>query len=139
MRRTRADGVAVWFWPRGDANVPPEVRGVPMTEGAGGGLLGGIVGSVAGSGARVMEPNAVWGLPEAEFPPNNCDASHFNAHMMIFDLTFCVCRTFDLNLTLAHSYMFQGDWAGSIWPISGCALTSCATCESLYEEEMLLD
>jgi len=44
-----------------------------------------------------------WGLPDAGFTWNDCDFdSHFNAQNLLFDLTFC------------------GDWAGNVYPGSGC-------------------
>jgi len=68
MQKTAADGISVWFWSRRDPNVPDEVR----------------------SGEDSISPKS-WGMPSAWFPSTNCDyASHFNAHSIIFDLTFCV-------------------------------------------------
>ncbi|KDQ61179.1 glycoside hydrolase family 16 protein [Jaapia argillacea MUCL 33604] len=53
-----------------------------------------------------------WGFPEASFPIGEMGGGcgyedHFDEHRMVFDLTFC------------------GDWAGSVWPMSGCAAGSC--------------
>jgi len=52
-------------------------------------------------------PNPNWGTPEAVFPVgDNCDYdTHFDPHAFVFDLTFC------------------GDWAGSVYPDSGCGGT----------------
>lgn len=81
------DGVKIWFFPRG-RYVPLVIRdGVPAES--------------------PMEPNpsGSWGDPEAYFPfePEFCDyAKHFDAHRIVFDLTFC------------------GDWAGNTWAGSGC-------------------
>ncbi|KAH9019591.1 concanavalin A-like lectin/glucanase domain-containing protein [Lactarius deliciosus] len=55
-------------------------------------------------------PDIFWGVPAANFPffPDLCDyEQHFAAHRIIFDLTFC------------------GDWAGSLWPTSGCGEGTC--------------
>ena len=78
MVRTRQDGVRIWFWSRNDPNVPPEIRDMPQR-----GLLG---------GPPDISPDPSWGNPEASFPlSDNCDYdSHFDAHSMVFDLTFCV-------------------------------------------------
>lgn len=57
-------------------------------------------------------------IPDAYFPTNiNCDYSeHFNAHRIVFDLTFC------------------GDWAGSesVWNASTCA-AKASTCDSFVD------
>jgi hypothetical protein len=80
-------GITIWFWSRNDPTAPAEVRGI----GGGGNLLD-AVDNVLGSSLspHVIEPSDLWGLPEAVFPISQCSASHFDAHMMIFDLTFCV-------------------------------------------------
>lgn len=68
MQRTAA-GINIWFWSRTDPTVPYEVS----------------------SGTRSVSANSSWGLPSAAFPFTSCDyASYFNAHAIIFDLTFCV-------------------------------------------------
>jgi hypothetical protein len=67
------DSVKVWFFPR-VGNVPEVI------------LNGGQRGTP-------IFPDITWGLPAANFPfyPEYCDyESHFNAHMLVFDLTFCV-------------------------------------------------
>ena len=67
------DSVKVWFFPRNDA--------VP-----------GVIANGAPRGTY-MYPDLTWGAPAANFPfyPDRCDyAKHFNAHRMVFDLTFCV-------------------------------------------------
>jgi hypothetical protein len=70
MQKASYHGISVWFWPRDDPSVPKDVR----------------------DGADTIYPNAEWGKPDADFPCAQCDhASHFDAHQMIFDLTFCVC------------------------------------------------
>ncbi|KIM83377.1 glycoside hydrolase family 16 protein [Piloderma croceum F 1598] len=85
MQKTAADGISVWFWSRMDPDVPAEVR----------------------NNNDSISPKS-WGMPSAWFPSTNCDyASHFNAHEIIFDLTFC------------------GDWANSVYPNSGCGGDSC--------------
>ncbi|KAH9047156.1 concanavalin A-like lectin/glucanase domain-containing protein [Lactarius hengduanensis] len=55
-------------------------------------------------------PDTFWGPPVANFPfsPDLCDyEQHFAAHRIIFSSTFC------------------GDWAGSLWPTSGCGEGTC--------------
>jgi len=91
------DAVKIWSFPRRDYPVPPMIR-----DGA----------SVSREWAMDLDS---WGDPDAHFPfdPYLCDyKQHFDAHQMVFDLTFC------------------GDWAGSVWPLpsSGCA-HEAATCE----------
>ncbi|KAH8982715.1 concanavalin A-like lectin/glucanase domain-containing protein [Lactarius akahatsu] len=86
------DSVKVWFYPR--------VGYVPK-----------VIRDGAGRGQRVR-PDFTWGLPAANFPffPDHCNYDqHFDAHQIVFDLTFC------------------GDWAGSdgIWPTSGCGTGTC--------------
>jgi hypothetical protein len=70
MRKARDLGVSVWFWGRDDPFVPLEITD--------------------GCQDLVTEQ---WRRPDADFPmdPDNCDYDqHFNAHQIIFDLTFCV-------------------------------------------------
>ena len=77
--RTKDDGVRIWFWSRNDGAVPPEVAN-PSSD-----LL---------SSKVTIFPTDQWGMPEAFFPladGSTCDYdSHFNAHQLVFDLTFCV-------------------------------------------------
>ena len=71
MWKSREYGIRVWFWARGDGSVPNEVV----------------------AGGSKLRPSGMWGMPDASFPtqPGQCDYNeHFDAHMMIFDLTFCV-------------------------------------------------
>ena len=72
MEKTASQGISVWFWSRQSMTVPDEVK----------------------YGSETLSPSiAEWGVPDAQFPtkPENCDYnSHFNAHAIIFDLTFCV-------------------------------------------------
>ena len=72
MEKTKEDGVRIWFWARSDNNVPSEIK-YPLAGG-------------------VVSPGPTWGAPSAHFPlGDSCDYdSHFNAHIMVFDLTFCV-------------------------------------------------
>ena len=75
MARSAREGVRVWFWPRDDPVVPADVRwAVGEPE----------VGEVF--------PGPGWGPPVAHFPMGReCEyESHFDDHMMVFDLTFCV-------------------------------------------------
>lgn len=92
MVRSRVLGIQIYFWPRDkSAYVPAEIRDC----GSEGGLLH-------------LDPS--WGIPAANFPflPNNCNYDeHFDAHEIIFDLTFC------------------GGWAGNTWPSSGCGNSTC--------------
>ncbi|KAI0294921.1 concanavalin A-like lectin/glucanase domain-containing protein [Russula brevipes] len=84
MLKSRNIGVQVWFWPRGSPRIPKDVLG----------------------GGSLTPDDVTWGRPAANFPmkQGSCDYdSHFNAHRMVFDLTFC------------------GDWAGNAWFSSGCA------------------
>lgn len=85
MVRSRALGIQLYFWPRANsAYVPTEIREL----GSGGGLLD-------------LDPS--WGIPAANFPflPNYCNYDeHFDAHQIIFDLTFCVSLSaFDCRLS----------------------------------------
>ena len=73
--KSRTFGIQVYFWPRQSINlIPSEVR-------------------ECGSGGGYLYPDFSWGLPAANFPmdPDYCNYDeHFNAHEMVFDLTFCV-------------------------------------------------
>jgi hypothetical protein len=71
MARSKEYGIKVWFWPRGDPLAPPDVR----------------------SDGGAVNPDK-WGKPAAYFPTGaNCDyEEHFDAHRIVFDLTFCVRR-----------------------------------------------
>ncbi|KAF7376094.1 Glycoside hydrolase family 16 protein [Mycena sanguinolenta] len=82
MKRGPACGVSIWFWSRYNPSVPLEVS----------------------QGRSTINPDpALWGIPDAVFPMDNCDySSHFDAHSIVFDLTFC------------------GDWAGTVYGDSGC-------------------
>ncbi|KAH9033134.1 glycoside hydrolase family 16 protein [Lactarius hengduanensis] len=81
------DSVKIWNWKR-RGSVPHVIR----------------------NGARrgqPVVPDASWGPPDANFPfnPDYCNYDqHFNAHQIVFDLTFC------------------GDWAGNVWSTSGCGV-----------------
>lgn len=63
-------GIYMWFWSRNDSTVPLEVA----------------------LGLDTVNPDeALWGTPDAAFPADECNyAAHFNAHQIVFDLTFCV-------------------------------------------------
>ncbi|EJD52769.1 hypothetical protein AURDEDRAFT_55815 [Auricularia subglabra TFB-10046 SS5] len=81
MERDSHCAIKVWFWGRDDPNVPIDVQ-------------------FATPGVR---PDARWGTPDAVFLPDQCDlASHFDAHQVVFDLTFC------------------GDYAGAVYSAMGC-------------------
>jgi len=94
MSKTRDSGIKIWFWQRDDPAVPPEI-----SHGA----------SWPGD-VLINMPNPTWGDPAAYFPldPSHCNYDqYFNAHVMVFDLTFC------------------GDWAGSNWGSAGCGAKAC--------------
>jgi hypothetical protein len=75
MSRSREYGIRVWFWSRNDTNIPLELAvGEAFLE-------------------EPLFPNCTWGEPAAAFPidPDYCDYDqHFNMHMIMFSLTFCV-------------------------------------------------
>ena len=70
MARSVDNGIRVWFWQRDDPQVPQSIR----------------------EGWGSVSPDPSWGIPEASFPNADfCDYnSHFDDHMIVFDLTFCV-------------------------------------------------
>ena len=69
MQKTAEEGVSVWFWSRHDHKVPDEIRTFKDS----------------------VSPDSSWGEPSARFLTTSCDyASHFNAHSIVFDVTFCV-------------------------------------------------
>ncbi|KAL0956281.1 hypothetical protein HGRIS_002439 [Hohenbuehelia grisea] len=83
MHKSRDMGVRVWFWSRSDPSVPSAIT--------------------SGSPVLTYGDMDSWGTPDANFPPDTCQYdTHFNAHQMVFDLTFC------------------GDWAGSGYSKAGC-------------------
>jgi hypothetical protein len=75
MVRSRVLGIKIYFWPRDNsAYVPAEIR-------------------ECGSGGGSLHVDPSWGIPAANFPflPDYCNYDeHFDAHQIIFDLTFCV-------------------------------------------------
>jgi hypothetical protein len=83
MSKTRISGVQVWFWPRNSPFIPQEIcEGAEFDE------------------HEPIFPNLSWGAPAANFPmyPGYCNyTDHFNAHKMVFDLTFCVCPFYPLS------------------------------------------
>jgi hypothetical protein len=69
-----SDSVKIWFFSREDEDIPDVIRNGPQCD-------------------EPVYPDATWGAPDANFPfyPQYCDYdTHFNAHEMVFDLTFCV-------------------------------------------------
>ncbi|KAI0744178.1 concanavalin A-like lectin/glucanase domain-containing protein [Daedaleopsis nitida] len=82
--------VRVWFWSRADPRVPREIKYAPKP-----GFF---------TGQPSIYPTPLWGLPEADFPlREQCEYdSHFDPHLLTFDLTFC------------------GQWAGEVYATSGC-------------------
>ena len=118
MQKSASAGINVWFWSRGDASVPAAVRG----------------------GGDWVAPDATWGSPGAAFGNVTCDyESHFNAHSIIFDLTLCVSILPAYYGGLVPERFFQGDFAGSVFPTSGCGAIACTDCKphlvyiTLYE------
>lgn len=67
MERTNRS-ISVWFWPRDSPNVPSDVR----------------------SGTSATVSTGGWGTPLAAFVDDTCSiSSHFGAHNIIINLTFC--------------------------------------------------
>ncbi|KLO16349.1 hypothetical protein SCHPADRAFT_869865 [Schizopora paradoxa] len=93
LKRTQSDGVYAYFWSRNDGSVPPEVA----------------------SGSDRVNPDT-WGRPDVRHPSTEtCDfAQHFDAHQIVFDLTFC------------------GDWAGNAYAQSGCG-TDINACNAFVD------
>jgi len=65
---------------------------------------------VCGSGGRSLYPDPSWGIPTADFPvsPGLCNYDeHFDAHQIIFSLTFCVSpeRLLYLPFTFARAQL----------------------------------
>ena len=117
MVRSRRLGIKIYFWSRDSPAVPQEI----LKSGSGGGFL---------------YPDASWGVPAADFPmyPDLCNYdAHFNAHQIVFDLTFCVSGLFYLSCPSTIEPFFlpfaQGDWAGNTWPSSGCGPGTCVDCK----------
>jgi hypothetical protein len=118
MRRTRNDGIAVWFWGRNDPSVPPEISGsasnLSLSTMSGRPGLGLILEAIQHD-RDVVQPNARWGVPAAHFPPQGCQMDKFfDEHVLVFDLTFC------------------GDWAGvpALWAAAGCGSATAGACEA---------
>jgi hypothetical protein len=116
LERSKKDGIKVWFWPR------DLTRTVPFD----------ILNDRDG-----VHPEE-WAIPTAYFPTgDNCDyEEYFDAHKIIFDLTFCVRRVPSPTI-IERIHVFrgcQGDWAGapSVWRGSRCSPMSCNDCRSCY-------
>ena len=78
ITRNDQDGISMFFWERNDPSVPDAVA----------------------NGASSLTPDSSWGEPQGYFPTTQCDfSSHFAAHNIIFDLSFCVRRGF-LNMRI---------------------------------------
>ncbi|CAK4011390.1 concanavalin A-like lectin glucanase domain-containing [Lecanosticta acicola] len=73
-----SDAISIWFFPRGQ--IPQDIQNGQPSPGS-------------------------WGAPLTQlYGPQGCDIpSHFNAHSIVFDTTFC------------------GDWAGAVWGSTSCA------------------
>ena len=71
LARSKEYGIKVWFWPRGSFSIPDDVK----------------------EDCGTVKPDW-WGTPTAYFPTgDNCNyEDHFDPHMIVFDLTFCVRR-----------------------------------------------
>ena len=71
LARSKEYGIKVWFWQRGAFEIPSDVL----------------------SNGDTVNPDW-WGPPTAFFPTgDNCSyEKHFDAHQIVFDLTFCVRR-----------------------------------------------
>ena len=97
VARTRAEGVRVWFWSRYDPTVPPEVRDPTR-------------GGFPFGAPEAISPNGAWGVPDAFFPTwDNCGYDgHFNAHALVFDLTFCVSPHVVLSLVRRLTLLCDG-------------------------------
>lgn len=95
MARTITEGVRVWFWQRDDPKVPYEIQQQSAEW---------VV-----AGPATLYPNPAWGTPDAEFPVGDwCDYnSHFDAHMMVFDLTFCVRTLRSLSFNVANTAFYR--------------------------------
>lgn len=103
MSKTASKGVQVWFWARDDPRVPPEIKDKPRRDDGGGGS-GGNGGGGGGGVKKEVKPEAWWGTPAAMFPVDDCDwKKHFDAHQIVFDLTFCVRYAFPLPLSVQIS------------------------------------
>lgn len=67
--------------------------------------------------ARTAPHEADWGVPYARFDfGNECDASHFHEHQLIFDLTLC------------------GDWAGGTFASQCADVARGASCEAFVSQ-----
>jgi len=133
MVRSRMLGIRVYFWPRDNSiDVPMEIR-------------------KCGSGGGSLLPDPSWGIPAADFPisPGLCNYDeHFDAHQIIFSLTFCVSPE---HLFFLPAFYFrpaiaevllpftQGHWDGNNWPSSGCGPDTCENCKHLlaYNDQLL--
>jgi hypothetical protein len=83
MARSRDSGIKIWFWSRSDSSVPADVA----------------------QGGETLSPDSTWGKPAASFvvDPNHCNYDqYFDAHNIIFDLTFCV-RAFTILILFASA------------------------------------
>jgi hypothetical protein len=74
LARSKKDGIRIWFWPRTSSVIRTILTG------------------------DSVDPDH-WSTPTAYFPTgDNCDyAGHFDAHKLVFDLTFCVRRSLILH------------------------------------------
>lgn len=121
MLKSRNCGIHIWFWPRNSLNTPPEIT----------------LGGASNGEPIIANPLGTWGPPSASFPldPNYCNYDQFfNAHQIVFDLTFCVGDFFIRLLSfqgMTEVLSSQGDWAGNVWAQSGCGIDTCEDCKRL--------
>jgi len=122
MERTNSS-IKVWFWSRNSASVPPDVRNS--------------TGSVdTDAWVRLIQIHLFLiynplsmshsqGIPAAFFRSDQCDfASHFGAHNIIINLSFCKCVVLCEYFFRRAVFVFAGgDFAGSAYPSSGCPST----------------
>lgn len=94
LARSKEYGIKIWFWPR-PALVPEDIL----------------------SGGETVNPDW-WGTPTAYFPTGgNCGyEQHFDAHMLVFDLTFCVRKISLLWMKrCAHFVIFRATGRAPLW------------------------
>lgn len=114
MQRARGRGVRVWFWGRNDQGVPVEVRaGAGLVESVEGWGMPGAEFAMGGgadeqdeeeeeSGAEVgvgMGVRAKWKRNDDGESASGAEGTcgfdeHFDDHVAVFDLTFCVSAPF---------------------------------------------
>ncbi|TYJ51917.1 hypothetical protein B9479_007496 [Cryptococcus floricola] len=114
--------INVWFWPRGSATVPDDVKNVDTAT-----------TKLAG-----------WGTPNANFSIPTC-TSDFNKHVIVFDLTFCgdyagatytsagcpgTCSTFVTNTPSAFTEAYWSLNSLRVYTASGKSVSSSSSLSS---------